>query len=25
MPVELIFDMNRMHLFDEDTQQAYWA
>jgi multiple sugar transport system ATP-binding protein len=23
MPVELIFDMNRMHLFDEDTQQAY--
>jgi multiple sugar transport system ATP-binding protein len=23
MPVKLIFDMNRMHLFDEDTQQAY--
>jgi multiple sugar transport system ATP-binding protein len=23
MPVELIFDMNRMHLFDEDTKKAY--
>ena len=23
MTVELIFDMNQMHLFDEDTQQAY--
>jgi multiple sugar transport system ATP-binding protein len=23
VPVELIFDMNRMHLFDEDTKQAY--
>ncbi len=23
MPVELIFDMNRMHLFDEETKQSY--
>lgn len=23
MSVDLIFDMNRMHLFDQDTQQAY--
>lgn len=23
MPVQLIFDMNQMHLFDEETQQAY--
>jgi multiple sugar transport system ATP-binding protein len=23
MPVELIFDMNKMHLFDQDTKQAY--